>query len=83
MPLYFGIGGRIWDFDDDRRIYDDYDPWAIGVRVPAGVAFDFNNIPLDVFIQLVLVLDFYTADYYRDGVYADFNGSVGVRYWFK
>ncbi|MGE0870155.1 MAG: hypothetical protein AB7P03_16440 [Kofleriaceae bacterium] len=80
LPLYFGIGGRVWDFTDDRRDQFD-DPFAFGIRVPGGIAMDFNNVPVDIWFQLVFVLDFYT-NYYRSA-YADINGSIGIRYWFK
>jgi hypothetical protein len=81
LPLYFGVGGRLWNLEHYRgdRIHED--AFALGVRVPVGVAFDFTTVPLDVFVQLVFVLDFYTGDYYRD-VYADLNASVGIRYYF-
>lgn len=79
LPLYIGVGGRIWDFNDDR--FDD-DGTAFGVRVPIGVAFDFNNIPLDVFIQITPTLDFY-RDYRRDDVGFWFDFSAGVRFWFN
>ena len=82
LPLYFGIGGRLWDVDDYSRNDRYNDTFALGLHVPVGIAFDFNNVPLDIFIQLAFVLDFYTGDYYRD-VYGDLNGSVGVRYWFN
>ncbi len=82
LPLYFGIGGRLWDVDDYSRNDRYNDTFALGLHVPVGIAFDFNNVPLDIFIQLAFVLDFYTGDYYRD-VYGDINGSVGVRYWFN
>jgi len=82
LPLYFGIGGRIWDLEHYRGDRLDEDAFALGVRVPVGITFDFNTIPLDAFVQLAFVLDFYTGDYYRD-VYADLNGSIGVRYWFN
>ena len=81
LPLYFGFGGRIWDIDDYGR-RDLNQSLAIGLRVPVGIAFDFNNTPLDIFLQLAFTLDFYTGDYYRD-VYGDVNGSVGIRYWFN
>ncbi len=77
LPLYIGIGGRVWDFDDDE--FDD-DGLAFGVRVPFGIAFDLNNVPLDFFVQLTLVFDFYTR--YRDDFDAGLLGSVGVRFWF-
>lgn len=81
LPLYFGIGGRVWDFDHYRGDRFNDDALAFGVRVPVGIAFDFNNVPLDIFLQLAFVLDFYTGDYYRN-VYGDVNGSIGIRYWF-
>jgi len=81
LPLYFGFGGRVWDVDDYSRDERYRDTFGIGLRVPVGIAFDFTNVPLDIFIQLAFVLDFYTGDYYRD-VYGDVNGSVGIRYWF-
>jgi opacity protein-like surface antigen len=80
LPLYFGLGARLLDFDlnDDAR--DDHG-FALGVRVPLGIAFDFNNVPLDVFIELAVVIDFF-FDYYDD-YGGDVNGAVGVRYYFN
>ncbi len=78
LPLYIGIGGRVWDFDDDE--FDD-DGLAFGVRLPVGVSFDLNKLPLDFFIQLTFVLDFYTR-YDNDDVGANILGSVGFRFWF-
>lgn len=83
LPLYFGIGGRIWAVDDYRFRDNRYNDgvYGLGVHVPVGIAFDFNNVPIDIFIQLAFVLDFYVGDYDRT-VYGDVNGSAGVRYWF-
>src|SRR5262249_27991825 len=55
LPLYVGIGGRFWDFEDRGPAVPD-SAFALGFRVPVGVAFDFNNVPLDVFVQVVPVL---------------------------
>jgi hypothetical protein len=82
LPLYFGFGGRLWDVDDYSRNNRYNDTFALGLRVPVGISFDFNNVPIDIFLQLAFVLDFYTGDYYRN-VYGDVNGSAGVRYWFN
>jgi hypothetical protein len=82
LPLYVGIGGRFWSFDDGRRGIDD-DGYAIGVHAPIGIAFDFNNKPLDIYVQLAVVLDVF-VNYYRDerlGFHIE--GSFGVRYWFN
>jgi hypothetical protein len=86
LPLYIGGGVRFWDFDYcDNRVCT-YDGSAIGLRVPVGIAFDFNEAPIDIFIQLVPTLDFIRGDYYdrynrRSHFGVDF--SLGFRYWFK
>ena len=81
LPFYIGIGARIWNFRDSGRP-EPNDAFAFGVRVPVGVAFDFNNVPLDFFIQVVPVLDFYSGNAAHT-VYIDFDASFGVRYWFN
>jgi hypothetical protein len=76
LPLYIGLGGRLWSFNEDR--YND--AFAFGIRIPVGIAFDFNNVPIDIFIQLTPTLDFYRG--YRDNAGFWFDFSVGIRYWF-
>jgi hypothetical protein len=78
LPLYLGLGVRLWDFNDTR--YNDR-AWAFGLRAPLGVAFDFNNVPLDLFFEVALVVDFYT--YYRNDIGTDVNGAIGLRYYFN
>lgn len=79
LPFFIGIGGRIWDFDDRVGRVDD-DGFAFGVRCPIGIAFDFNRVPLDIFVQLTAVADFLVD--YRDNGDFHLEGSFGVRYWF-
>jgi hypothetical protein len=82
LPLYVGVGGRFWSFDDGRRGVDDGGR-AIGVRAPIGIAFDFNKVPLDIFVQLTFTLDVF-FDYYRDDRLGfHLEGSFGIRYWFN
>ena len=92
LPLYFGIGGRLlhgdrcyrYDRDDCDYYYRDYT--ALGVRGPLGIALDFNRVPLDVFFELALVLDFLVDRddrYDNDALYLDLNGAIGVRYYFN
>jgi hypothetical protein len=78
LPFYVGVGVRVWDFDDR----DEVDGTAIGLRVPLGLAFDFNNIPLDIFIQLTFVVDFFLDDYRDDSFGVHLEGSFGARFWF-
>jgi hypothetical protein len=86
LPFYIGGGLRFWSFTYcDQRVCE-FDGSAIGIRIPFGIAFDFNNAPLDIFIQLVPVIDFVNGDYYdryRDRTHFGIDLSVGIRYWFK
>ena len=83
LPLYVGVGLRFWDFDYCFQGRCDYGGSAMGIRVPVGIAFDFNNVPLDIFIELALVFDVIFDDYYDDDFDVDFNPAVGIRYWFN
>ncbi|MBE7454706.1 MAG: hypothetical protein HS111_39330 [Kofleriaceae bacterium] len=81
LPLYLGVGARIFDFDDR----DDFHGSAIGVRGPIGIAFDLNNVPMDIFFELALVVDFF-ARYDCNGcsnIGVDVNGAIGFRYYFN
>lgn len=83
LPLYIGVGGRFWSFDYNcggGRICSGAS--AFGVRVPVGIAFDFENVPLDIFIQIVPTLDFY-RDFVPHKAFLDVDFSVGIRYWFQ
>jgi len=77
LPFFVGLGGRIWDFNNNGD-----DAVAFGFRVPVGISFDFNNIPLDAFIQIVPILDIYSG-YRAHSIYPDLNFSIGARYWFN
>jgi hypothetical protein len=80
LPLYLGIGFRLFDFDDRHDGVDYDDALALGVRAPLGIAFDFNEVPIDVFVEVAFVVDFVRN--YRDTYGVDLNGGVGFRYWF-
>jgi hypothetical protein len=81
LPFYVGVGGRLWTFSDSGRIAPN-DATAFGFRVPLGLSFDFNNIPLDAFVQVVPTLDFFSGNA-AHSVFVDVDFSVGVRYWFN
>jgi hypothetical protein len=75
LPLYFGIGGRILDHSRDRDFDDDV---HLGARVPLGILYDFKRVPLDVFVEIALVVDI--VNDHDDLI--DFNAGLGVRYYF-
>jgi hypothetical protein len=81
VPIYFGVGGRMWldDDDDDRKDDGDEDDLHIGVRGPVGIMLDFNNVPIDVFFELVLVIDVIAGN----DDHVDFGGALGARYYFE
>ena len=67
LPLYVGIGGRV-KFGEN----DDF----IGVRIPVGLAYLFEGIPLDVFLEVVPLLDVAPDTEFT------LNAAIGVRYFF-
>jgi hypothetical protein len=84
LAAYVGIGGRVLDHDRGHGHDDDF---HIGPRAPIGVVFDFlrGDVPLDVFAEVALVLDFVLNDdddEGHDGVDLDLNAGVGARYYF-
>ena len=87
LPLYIGVGASLWHWDDYvyRCPGGPCSGNAFGVRVPVGITFDFNNTPLDIFIQVVPTIDLFAdapMDYNRTW-YFIVEGSAGIRYWFK
>jgi hypothetical protein len=67
LPLYYGIGGRV-KFEEETRV---------GIRIPVGVCYLFRNQPLDIFFEIVPVLDITPETDF------DINASVGIRFFFK
>ena len=69
MPFHFGIGGRI-KFRDEP--HDD----IIGIRIPLGLNYLFEAAPLDVFLEVVPMLDLVPDTDF------DVAGGLGIRYYF-
>jgi len=66
FSLYYGIGGRI-KFEDDSKA---------GVRFPGGINYLFPEAPLDLFVEIVPLLDLAPSTKFR------FNAALGIRYFF-
>ena len=66
LAFYYGLGGRIIFTDDPN----------IGVRVPLGLNFVFDEIPFDLFVEAAPILDV-SPDVELAG-----NGAAGIRYYF-
>ena len=65
VPVYFGLGGRMI-LDDDSRI---------GVRFPVGVGHTLQHFPIELFAEIVPILDIAPDTDF------DLNGAVGIRYY--
>ncbi len=66
LPVYFGLGGRV-RFDNEDKF---------GVRFPLGIAYHFENDPLELFLEIVPVLDLIP------GTGITGNSGIGIRYYF-
>jgi hypothetical protein len=93
MPFYLGVGMRLLDHDrnycvvNGNEVYCEDDDTRIGVRAPFGILMDFNRVPLDIFFELALVVDFAHIDDddrydYDDDDLIDLTGALGARYYF-
>jgi len=67
LPFYYGIGARIKTANDAQ----------LGIRVPLGLAYLFSNAPVDIFLEVVPILDLTPK--------TDFsiNAAIGARYFFQ
>ena len=66
LVFYYGFGGRIKAQEKSR----------VGVRVPLGISYIFEKVPLDIFLELAPGIDLSPS--------TDFwiHGSIGFRYYF-
>lgn len=75
LPVYFGVGGRLKLQDENHGREHDGDA-SIGVRIPFGISYLFDKSPVDIFAEIVPILDVVPdADF-------DINAAIGVRVYF-
>jgi hypothetical protein len=66
LPVYYGIGGRI-RLEDKTRV---------GVRIPVGMCYIFDDAPIDIFVELGPVFDVVPR------TELTVAGFIGFRYYF-
>lgn len=66
IPLYYGVGGRL-KLEDNSRF---------GVRFPVGITVFIREAPIDIFLELVPILDLAPSTDFN------FNAAIGARYYF-
>ena len=67
LMIYYGIGGR--------AIFQD-DP-LVGARIPVGLDYQFTTAPIDIFLEIVPILDIIPSTDF------DLGGGLGIRFWFN
>lgn len=68
LPLFFGLGGRV----ALRENRDD----LVGLRIPVGLAYEFEDAPFDAFFQIVPLLELLPDTEF------ELEGALGARFWF-
>jgi len=66
IPIYYGIGGKIKFAEKSEA----------GVRIPFGIDFMLTEAPLDIFFELVPLVELVPATGF------EVNGGIGIRYFF-
>ncbi|MGC8858036.1 MAG: BAPKO_0422 family outer member beta-barrel protein [Ignavibacteria bacterium] len=72
VPFYLGIGGRIKIRNKEKQ-----EDTKLAIRVPVGIVFEPSSVPIDVFVEVVPMLDLVPSSEFN------FNAAVGIRYYFK
>jgi hypothetical protein len=79
LPLYYGLGARVklkGDNNDNDRHDNDNDV-RVGLRIPFGISYLFAQAPLDIFAEVVPVLDVVPDSD------VDINVALGARFYFR
>lgn len=74
IPFRIGVGGFL--VFGDYYYNGHYDEFGLGARVPFGLDFDLESIPMQFYVELAFDLVLFPAP----GPYVD--GGVGFRYYF-
>jgi hypothetical protein len=76
MPLYVGIGGKLAVFGDKGRRHNRNEDVAFGLRVPVGLSFFFDRVPIEIFLEIAPGIRVFPD------TSADVDGGIGVRFYF-
>jgi len=72
MSLYYGAGARI-KFAQDA--VGDADT-IVSIRIPVGIAYEFERTPVELFMEVVPMLDLIPSTGFQ------MAGAIGFRYYF-
>jgi len=77
LALYVGLGGKlaVWG-DEHHRKHRHDDGVAFGLRVPVGLSFFFDRVPIELFLEIDPGIRLFPD------TSADVDGGIGVRFYF-
>jgi hypothetical protein len=75
LALYYGIGGRVRQKSNNGNSKNSGDS-QVGVRLPVGITYVFRDAPVDVFGELVPILDVLPTTSFGWGA------AIGTRFYF-
>ena len=66
LLVYVGVGGRLYIGDET----------ALGVRIPVGLFYELDQLPIEVFLEVAPGINLFPA------TEVNFGGGIGARYRF-
>jgi hypothetical protein len=76
LPLYLGVGGRIKLQNTNDNNNNNNEDVRIGIRVPFGISYQFDEVPIDLFLEIAPILDL------NPKTEGSVNGALGARFYF-
>lgn len=79
VPLYYGAGLRVRleDDEDEGKGNGDDEDTTLGVRIPVGLTYYLPKQSIDLFVEIVPVLDVVPDTDF------DIDGAIGARFYFR
>ena len=77
LPVYFGVGCRIKLKDANEGKERNDEDALVGIRIPFGISCLFADTPIDLFAEVVPILDV------APETDLDINAAIGVRFYFR
>ena len=77
LSLYYGVGGRMKFSESNGRNDNKDDDARLGMRSPLGISYVFQEKPVELFAEVVPILDILPETRLGVGV------GVGARYYFS
>lgn len=76
LPVYYGIGGRVVLVDDEPDPNGDDDDAIVGVRVPVGINYLFEDNPIGLFLEVAPIVNLVPS------TDLDVDAALGARFYF-